>query len=209
MGSGCVYVCYTKGRRQASYPDQRPQWERAGLLTCRAEVTLGCHWVGSSVTTTTDLRLRWPTAEINLRKVTPQSMFQKTHHGHVQLKEGKLRHTAGSHSEAQRPEFPPLQSVIPTRWLTPAPPPPCSNTWYVLNTLSGSQHVFSLQFFISNIHLGFGLLSNAMWMESRCLFWTQQNKRRVTEPILPQSKLVLTTTPTVGDRLRGTGPMLI
>lgn len=86
---------------------------------------------------------------------------------------------------------------------------PCSKAWYVLNTLSSSQHVFSLQFFISNIHLSFGLLSNVMWMETRCLFWTQQNKRRVTEPILPQSKLVLTATPTVGDRLCGTGPVLI
>lgn len=139
----------------------------------------------------------------------PQSLCFRRHHvSMLSLKKANWG-TVHGQSEAQRAEFPPLQSVIPTQWLAPAPPPPCSNTWYVLNTLSGSQHVFSLQFFISNIHLGFGLLSNAMWMESRCLFWTQQNKRRVTEPILPQSKLVLTTTPTVGDRLCGTGPMLI
>lgn len=100
-----------------------------------------------------------------------------------------------------------IQLILTQCLHTPLPPPAPARD--VLNTLSSSQHVFSLQFFISNIHLSFGLLSNVMWMETRCLFWTQQNKRRVTEPILPQSKLVLTTTPTVGDRLCGTGPVLI
>lgn len=165
-------------------------------------------WSGCSISTTTELRRRWPTAEVNTREVTRRLSASESTLGALQLKEGKLRH--GTWAEGGPEARVPTPPVCEPSPVTPSlPAPSCSNTWYVLNTLSGSQHVFSLQFFISNIHLGFGLLSNAMWMGSRCLFWTQQSKRRVTEPILPQSKLVLITTPTVGDRLCGTGPMLI
>lgn len=167
---------------------------------------LGSHWLRHIVVVqliVVHLKLSWPTAELNICKVTC-GLFCIIKH--ILRRQYEAQFMDRARNRAQN-FYPP--NGDPTRCTLSSPSTPCCKAWYVLNTLSSSQHVFSLQFFISNIHLGFGLLSNAMWMETRCLFWTQQNKRRVTEPILPQSKLVLTTTPTVGDRLCGTGPVLI
>lgn len=170
----------------------------------------GSHWLRHRVVVQlilAHLKLSWPTAELTICKVICSLFCIIKHFLNILNLRKAIWGKVHGQTQEQSPELLPFN-----RW---------SNQWFTLlplfllqsliwlNTLSSPQHVFPLQFFISNIHFGFGLFSNVMWMETRCLFWTQQNKRRVTEPILPQSKLVLTTTPTVGDRLCGTGPVLI
>lgn len=123
MGSGCASMIYTKGRRHASSPDQRLLWERAVMAKCRAEVTLGViEWLfnqyyyraRASLTHSRGKHSQGHSQALCFRKHLRNTFsLQKANWG-----------TVHGQREAQRPEYPPLQSVSPARCLPPSPPPP-------------------------------------------------------------------------------------